>query len=158
MNKWAKTSLVALRLTMGWVYLYAGYAKIIDPTWTAAGYLSNAKTFPGFYQWFASSANIEWVNLLNMGGLFLIGAALILGAGVRLASYMGVLITVLYYFPVLTFPEVGAHGYIIDDHIIYALVFVLFAAFAAGRTWGLDGWLERKGLFNRLPWLAKIWG
>jgi len=143
---------------MGWVYLYAGYSKIIAPAWSAAGYLNNAKTFPAFYQWFASDANIGWVNALNMWGLALIGAALILGLGVRFASYMGVLITLLYYFPILEFPKAGANAYVIDDHIIYALVFVLFAALAAGRTWGLDGWLERKGFFNRLPWLAKIWG
>lgn len=143
---------------MGWFYFYAGYAKLINPDWTATGYLKAAKTFPAFYQWFASAENIGWVNFLNAWGLALIGAALILGVAVRFASYMGVIITMLYYFPVLVFPKVGQHGYIVDDHVIYTLVFVVLAAGAAGRIWGLDRWLEKKGFFNRMPWLVKIWG
>ena len=143
---------------MGWVYLFAGWAKITDPEWTAAGYIRVAKTFPSFFAWFASDANIGWVNTINMWGLFLIGAALILGVAVKFASYMGVLITLMYYFPVLDFPKAGPHGYIIEDHVIYALIFVVFAAFAAGRVWGLDGWLERRGFFKKIPWLSAIWG
>ncbi len=158
MSKWEKLSLLILRLSIGWVYLYAGITKVLDSEWTAAGYLKAAKTFPELYAWFASGANIEWVNFLNQWGLTLIGAALILGVAVRFASYGGVLITLLYYFPVLVFPKVSAHAYIIDDHIIYALVFLVLAAFGAGRVWGLDSWVESGKLVHRFPWLLKLLG
>ncbi|NIT04543.1 DoxX family membrane protein [Candidatus Saccharibacteria bacterium] len=158
MTKWEKISLVVLRLSMGWVYLYAGLSKVLNPDWTAVGYLKAAKTFPGLYQWFASAQNIDWVNFLNKWGLTLIGAALILGVAVRFASYMGALITMLYYFPILVFPKAGANSYIVDDHVIYALIFVLLAAFGAGRVWGLDSWLERSNLIQKAPWLRKLLG
>lgn len=62
MNKTAKLSIVFLRLAMGWLIFYAGITKVLNPNWTAAGYLKGAKTFSGFYQWFALPQNIGWVN------------------------------------------------------------------------------------------------
>jgi len=157
-TKWQNIWLTVLRLGMGWVYFYAGWAKLTTANWSAAGYLNNAKTFPDIFAWFASDANLGWVNFINMWGLTLIGAALILGVAVKFASAMGALLTLLYYFPILDFPKAGANGYIIDDHIIYVMVFGVLAVFAAGRIWGLDGWLEKKGFFKKMPWLSQIWG
>lgn len=142
----AKFLLIA-RLAVGWLIFYAGITKILDPAWTAAGYLGAAKTFPGFYQWLASPVNIGWVNFLNEWGLTLIGASLILGLGVRLSSILGALLMLLYYFPVLEFPKVE-HGFIVDEHIVYAAILLFFAAIRAGRYYGLD----KKWGFH------KIWG
>lgn len=146
-----------MRLGLGWVYLHAGLAKVLNPDWTAAGYLKSAKTFPNIYQWFASSANIDWVNFLNKWGLTLIGAALILGLAIKIASWAGAAITMLYYFPVLTFPTIGANSYIVDDHVIYALVFVVFAALGSQSTWGGYSWLKSRG-WLKAPWLTKLLG
>ena len=126
---------------------YAGITNILGPAWTSAGYLGAAKTFPGFYSWFASPANIGWVNFLNEWGLTLIGISLILGLGVRLSSILGVSLMLLYYFPVLEFPKVE-HGLIVDDHIIYAAILLFLAAVRAGRYYGLD----KRWSFH------KIWG
>ncbi|MBP6925931.1 MAG: DoxX family protein [Candidatus Pacebacteria bacterium] len=123
-----KYSLVALRVTLGWYFLYAGFTKIIDSSWSAAGYLNSAKTFPGFFAWLASPENIGWVSTLNEWALFLVGAALVLGIFVRFASWGGIVLMTLYWLPVLDFPHVG-HGFIIDDHIIFIAVFVVLAAF-----------------------------
>ncbi len=144
MNKpFFTVSLVALRIAMGWLLFYAGVTKIINPAWSAAGYLKGAKTFTGIYGWFASPGNIGWVNFLNEWGLTLIGLALIFGILTRYASWAGVLLMVLYYFPILDFPYAGEHSYIIDEHIIYALALILFAAADAGKYWGLDAFLPR---------------
>ncbi|GMR19171.1 MAG: hypothetical protein BMS9Abin34_299 [Patescibacteria group bacterium] len=143
---------------MGWLYLYAGLTKVLDPEWTAAGYLKSAKTFSGLYQWFASDANIGWVDFINQWGLTIIGAALILGVAIKLASYAGALLTMLYYFPVLTFPYIKPHSYIVDEHVVYALAFLVLAALGAGRIWGIDGWLEKQGLTQKVPWLGKLLG
>lgn len=131
--------LLILRVAFGWVMFYAGITKILNPEWTAAGYLNNAKTFPALFQWFASPEMIGFTNFLNEWGLTLIGVSLILGILVRPASVAGVVLMLLYYFPILTWPTVGAHSYIIDDHIIYALIFAYFIYAAPGRAvWGLD--------------------
>ena len=123
--------LLISRLAVGWLMFYAGITKIVNPAWPAGGYLANAKTFPGFYGWLAAAENISWVNFLNEWGLTLIGLSLILGLGVRLSSILGALLMLLYYFPVLEFPEV-AHGFIVDEHIVYAAILFLFVAVQVG--------------------------
>lgn len=145
------------RLALGWLMFYAGITKIVNPAWTAGGYLASAKTFPGFYGWLAAPENIGWINFLNEWGLTLIGISLILGLGVRLSSILGSALMLLYYFPVLEFPEV-AHGFIVDEHIVYAAVLAFFAAVRAGRYYGLDNWCANLPICRRYPRLHKIWG
>ena len=149
--------LLVTRLAVGWLMFYAGITKILDPTWSAKGYLMGAKTFPGFYNWLASAGNLGWVNFLNEWGLTLIGASLILGLGVRLNSILGILLMLLYYFPILEFPQVE-HGFIVDEHIIYAATLAFFAAVRAGRYYGLDNWCANLPICRRYPRLHKIWG
>ncbi|OGN16629.1 MAG: hypothetical protein A3C81_01440 [Candidatus Yanofskybacteria bacterium RIFCSPHIGHO2_02_FULL_46_19] len=136
-NKYQRFMVLLLRLAMGWMMFYAGTTKVLDPGWSAAGYLKSAKTFAGFYQWLAQPDIIPFINFINEWGLTLLGVSLILGIFVRLSSLLGVLLMLLYYIPVLSFPYVG-HGYIVDEHVIYALVLLFFAASRAGRIWGLD--------------------
>lgn len=132
-----KYALVFLRVALGWLFFYAGLAKILNPEWTSAGYLSGAKTFPGLFQWFASAGNIEWVDFLNEWGLLLIGLSLILGLFVRYSSYAGIAMMVLYWLPSLDFPYVD-HGILVDDHVVYILVFYVFIKAKAGEHLGLD--------------------
>jgi thiosulfate dehydrogenase [quinone] large subunit len=138
MKKYTKWSLLLLRVSLGWMMLYAGVIKILDPEWTSIGYLENAQTFTNFFQWFATPENIGWVNFVNEWGLALLGVSLILGIGVRLSSFLGVFLMLLYYFPVLNFPHAGLHGYIVDDHLIYALILLYFGFAKVGRVYGLD--------------------
>ena len=102
--KAAKQSLFLLRITLGWLFFYAGITKILNPEWSSAGFLGTAQTFGNFYDWLASAQNIGWVNFLNEWGLTLIGAGLIFGTLTRLASYFGILMMVVYYFPGIDFP------------------------------------------------------
>lgn len=135
--------LLLLRVGMGVIFFYAGITKVINPNWSPAGYLENAQTFSGFYGWLASASNLPWVTFLNEWGLTLIGAALILGVTTRFAASLGAILMILYYFPVLNFPYAGDHGYLVDDHIIYALVLCLLAVENAGRKFGLDSKLRK---------------
>ncbi|MEX2053893.1 MAG: DoxX family protein [Patescibacteria group bacterium] len=158
MTNWQKITLLLLRVALGWIFLYSGLNKVLNPEWTAAGYLKGAKTFTDLYQWFAADAHIGWVSFLNQWGQTLIGAALILGIGVRIASWGGALMMLLYYFPVLTFPKIGANSYLVDEHIIYALVFLFLGALGAQGTWGIYSWLKARGINQKVPWLAKLLG
>lgn len=138
MNKCEKISIFILRVSMGWLMFYAGVTKIINPQWSAAGYLGNAKTFAGFYQWFLRPDILPFTNFINEWGLTIIGAALMLGIFVRISSLLGALMMILYYFPILDFPYPDAHSFLIDEHIIYAVALAVLAAFRAGHIWGLD--------------------
>ncbi len=150
--------LFILRLATGWLMFYAGITKILDPTWSAAGYLNNAKTFPGFFAWFAKPENLGWVNFVNEWGLTLLGVALILGVGVRFSSALGVILMMLYYFPAVDFPFVP-HGFIVEEHIIYAAVLAFLAAVRAGRYWGLENWCANLPICRKYPKLHdSLWG
>ncbi len=144
MNKLQKISIFLLRVTLGWLFVYAGVTKVLDSNWSAAGYLESAKTFPGLFHWFANAQNIGWINFVNEWGLTVVGVSLILGIFVRLSSAGGALLMALYYLPVLEFPYIAPHSFLVDEHIIYLLVFILLFAFQAGRAWGLDGFLKRR--------------
>lgn len=135
-----------LRLSLGWLFFYSGLTKVMDKTWTAKPFLEAAKTWPELFGWLASPDNIGWVNLVNSWGQLLIGAALILGIFVGVAAFAGFLLMLLYYLPILDFPRVGEHGYLVDEHIIYALALVLLIRLRAGRFFGLS-WFFGRSVF-----------
>ena len=58
-------SLFFLRISLGSLFFYAGSTKVLDPSWSAAGYLMNAKTFSGLYTWFASADILPSINFVN---------------------------------------------------------------------------------------------
>lgn len=134
-----KYILFLLRISLGVLMFYAGITKVLDPAWSAAGYLTGAKTFSIFFQRLAQPDLLPFINLVNEWGLTLLGVSLILGAFVRLSSLLGAALMLLYYFPILQFPYPNPHSYIVDEHIIYALVLLYFVSAKTGRIWGLDG-------------------
>jgi len=144
MNKKSKILLFLLRINLGWLFFYSGITKLLNLEWTASGYLKNAKGFSNFYEWLALPQNIVWVDFLNEWGLTLIGVSLILGVFVRFSSVLGALIMFLYYLPILSFPYAGDHSYLVDEHIIYIFVLLLFTASKAGRYIGLDKILHKR--------------
>lgn len=140
-------ALVGMRLSLGWLMLYAGITKIMNADWTSAGYLSNAKTFNGFYSWLTQPHILPIIDFINEWALFMLGISLIFGIFIRVSTLLGVLLMLLYYFPVLTFPYVGTHSFIVDEHIIYILALFILFAFKAGRQVGFDKYLYKR---NRL--------
>lgn len=133
---WFGVTFVGLRAFLGLQFLLAGIAKFGD--WSAAGYLEHASG--PFSEFFSSLAGLAWVDALNQWGLLLIGIALILGIAMRPASFFGILLMALYY--VADFDGNTVHG-IIDSHIIYILIFLVFIGGGAGHVFGLDGMVRR---------------
>jgi len=154
MNIYTTASAVALRLLLGWYMLYAGLEKVFDPAWTAQGFLLSAKTFPSFYAWFAMASNSWWVDPLNSWGITLVGAALILGVGIRIAGWAGAMLMLLYYFPHYVFPTVP-HGFIVEEHIIYAVAFILITLLPAAYSCSLGTYL-RGTFLGRIPYLGPL--
>ncbi len=142
MNNVLRNTILVLRVAIGWLFLYAGLTKVLNPQWTAAGYLKGAKTLPGLYAWLAAPQNIGWVNFLNEWGLTLIGLALILGVLTRYAAWAGIAMMALYYLPILNFPYVGDHSYLVDEHVLYSLSLLIIIFSRAGHYWGLDKFIN----------------
>ena len=153
-----KVTLFLLRIATGWLMLYAGVTKLLDPEWSAAGYLTGAKMFTAFFQSLTNPSVLPVVNFVNEWGLTLLGISLILGIGVRLSSILGGVLMLLYYFPILDFPYPNPHSYIVDEHVIYALLLFFFAAVRAGRVWGLEAWCSRLPICAKFPSLRSWLG
>ena len=141
-----------LRIAMGWLFFWAfidklfglGFATPPDRAWLAggsptAGYLSNATAGPlaGIFQGLADSEIVKWLFMLGLLG---IGLALILGIGVKIASYTGAAMMVFMFVSALL-PD---NNPIMDDHIIYAIVLIGLDAVGAGKTLGLGRWWAEK--------------
>lgn len=136
---------------------YAGITKVLNPNWSAAGYLNNAKFLSGFYAWLASPAILPITNFVNEWGLTLLGTSLILGVGVRLSSKLGAVMMLLYYLPLgIIHPD--ANSLIVDEHIIYGFVMLFFAASRAGRVWGIDSWRSNAAFCAKYPRLRDFIG
>jgi uncharacterized membrane protein YphA (DoxX/SURF4 family) len=143
--------ITALRLAIGWHFLYEGLFKITAGNWTAFGYLSNTSGFLSeFYHWLANSpALLTITDVLNMVGLALIGLALFIGLYIRLASCAGVLLLILYYF---AYPPFGnslmnaseGNLFIVDKIFIEAAA-LLFILFSNEKGYGLDALIRLFG-------------
>ncbi len=142
MNKGSRVSLFLLRLALGVLFFYAGITKVLNPQWSAAGYLKASKTLPGLYAWLAAPQNIGWVNFLNEWGLTLLGLSLFFGILVRFSAPLAALMMALYFLPILNFPYVGEHYFLVDDHIVFILGLALLYFGRAGEYLGLDKFLR----------------
>src|SRR3989344_5235167 len=152
-----KLFLFLTRISLGWLFFYSGITKVLNPEWSAAGYLQNAKAFTGLFSWFAPPGILALIKFVNGLGPLLLGISLILGIGVRLSSVLGAVLMMFYYLP-LGFPYPNAHSFIVDEHIIYALVLLLFAAIRAGRIWGLENWCANLPICSKFPKLRNWLG
>ena len=158
MSKWQRVSLFLLRVSLGWLFLYAGLSKLATPGWSAAGFLQGAKTFIGFYAWFLQPSVLPAINFINEWGLTLLGVSLILGIFVRLSSALGIILMLLYYFPRLQGVHPDPNSFIVDQHIVFIFVLLVLMAWRAGRVWGLDKWCSQLPFCARYPRLRQILG
>ena len=130
-----KIVLIALRLAMSFIFLWAffdkllglGFATTAEKAWInggspTTGFLSFGVKGP-FAEIFHSLAGVAVVDWLFMLGLLFIGVTLLLNKYVVWGSLAGVVMMSLMWLALL-FPE---NNPIIDEHIVYALVFALLA-------------------------------
>lgn len=129
-----KTVSILLRFSLGFIFLWAfldktfglGFATPSSNSWInggspTSGFLSYAVKGP-FASFFQSLSGNNFVDLIFMAGLLFIGLTLILNRFVVWGSVAGLLMVVLMYLAVLP-PE---NNPVIDDHIIYAILFAHF--------------------------------
>ena len=152
MSKPQRASLVILRVVMGWFYFYAGIIKVMDSSWSSLSYIQKANSsMMWLYQTFMSASVLPTVNFMVKWGLTMLGVSLILGLFVRLSSYLGMLLMLLLYLPMLNFPMVGKGAFIVDQHIIYICALLLLSSCRAGHVLGVEGWLASLPFFARHP-------
>ncbi|ETK30749.1 hypothetical protein [Microbispora sp. ATCC PTA-5024] len=147
------------RLALGWVFLWAFLDKLFGwglATPAAKAWVNGGSPTTGFLKGtadttfgglFTALAGQAWVDWLFMAGLLGVGAALILGVGLRVTAVAGGLLLLLMWaaeLPLDTNPFV-------DEHIVYALVLAGLALTGAGETLGLSRWWAATPLVRRFP-------
>jgi thiosulfate dehydrogenase (quinone) large subunit len=152
MTVYQQLILVALRLAIGWHFLYEGLVKLANPNWTSAGYLLDSagfmKTF--FFNLAANPDVLKVIDFLNIWGLILIGLGLILGAFTRIAIISGIVLMIFYYlshppFVGLKYAVPGDGSYlVVNKMIIEALALGVLLVFPTWREWGIDRWIFGK--------------
>jgi len=94
----------------------------------------------------------QFVIQLLIWSSVLIGIALVLGVAVRLASYGGMVIMLMFYLAVIPPGSV-----IISQQVIYLIMFAILAIGEAGKVGGLDSFLAPI-LEDRYPKLKYLLG
>lgn len=153
-----KIYIFLLRISLGILFFYAGITKVLNPDWSAAGYLKGAQTFPELYNFLLQPEILPIINFINEWGLTLLGVSLLLGIFVRLSSKLGALLMLLYYIPILKFPYVGANSFLVDQHVIFIFSLLLLGSLKAGRYLGLEKWCSNLPICSKYPKLRELLG
>lgn len=156
--KYAKTlstfqlsSLVLLRILIGWHMLYEGIAKLLTPNWTSASFLRESQwILSGFSKWIISNDGVlQVVDFMNTWGLIAIGLGLIVGLFTRLAAYSGAFLLLIYYLnnpPMIgleySLPSEGNY-LIVSKTLIEAAALLFLGSFPTGKYFGLDIYMSR---------------
>jgi thiosulfate dehydrogenase [quinone] large subunit len=160
LSRRALVAITVLRVVVGWHFLYEGVAKLTSPSWSAAGYLKQARgPFANLFKWLASQPNLlANADLITMWGLTLVGALLVLGLFTRLASLAGIGFILLFYLcnpPLVGYfysiPTEGSY-LIVNKNLVELCALGVILATGSGRFAGIDRILHL--LFARRPRLA----
>ena len=114
-------AITALRVLVGWHFLYEGLTKLTAPSWTAAGYLKQAKgPLAETFRWLTTRPDLlANADLITMWGLTIVGVCLMLGLFTRLASLAGIGFILLFY---LAAPPFVGYFYAIPSEGSYLIV------------------------------------
>ncbi|MDZ7722653.1 MAG: DoxX family protein [candidate division KSB1 bacterium] len=141
-----KLAITLLNIAIGWHFLYEGLVKLIDPAWSAAGYLMNSNGFlSGFFQWMAGSdLLLTAVDFINIAGLVIIGLFIMLGLFTRYAAIAGALLIGFYYLaqPPWTATKVSyaseGHYLLVDKNLVEIIALIVIANLPQSWYYGLQ--------------------
>ncbi len=152
-SKWVFT---LVRIVVGWHFLYEGISKIIIGGWSSAPYLAGSRwIFAPLFQAMAENSAVTGViDFLNIWGMILVGAGLILGLFSRWAATAGTLMIFFYFVAYPPIPGymfgVPAEGsYLwVNRNLIELIALSVFVFMAPSNHFGLDRliwrWKEEK--------------
>ena len=164
--------LAVLRIMIGFTFLWAfldklfglGYATGPAKAWInggspTKGFLGNVDVGPlqSVFRSWAGSGVADWLFMIGLLG---IGLALVLGIGMRVAAVSGAVLLLSMWVASWPMAALNAAGEptsstnpVIDDHLVYAVLVVALAVYAAGDTWGFGRLWSRLPLVRRNSWL-----
>lgn len=138
--------LSAVRITIGWHFLYEGLSKLIAGSWSSAPYLAASKwIFAPVFSWMSQSTVLTGiVDFMNIWGLILVGLGLMLGLLTRWASVGGVVMLFFYFvaYPPIPGYTVGVPvegSYLwVNKTLIEFFVLTAFIFISSDNHFGID--------------------
>ncbi len=153
-------AITVLRVLVGWHFLYEGLSKLTSPSFTAAGYLKQAKGPLGEqFRWLATRPDLlANADLITMWGLTIVGVCLMLGLFTRLASLAGIAFILMFYLAAppwigyfYAIPSEGSY-LIVNKNLVEVAALAVIMLTGSGRFAGLDRILSK--VFRRKRPLA----
>ena len=153
-------TLVILRYILSIQLLWAFFDKLFGlgfATQPGSGWIDGSSPTQGFLQFGAAgpfaqlyntiggTAAADWLYML---ALLLVGLSLILGIGMKIATISGAVSMFLFWSAVL--PKEN-NIFLIDQHIVYLVVFVALYFSRAGQVAGLGRWWAKTSLVKKAP-------
>lgn len=150
-----------VRIAIGWTFLWTFLDRTFGLGFTtppSAAWVNGGSPSASFVEFEAgkvvadlleSLAGSAWVDWLFMVGSAVIGLALILGIGMRIAAVTGMVVLLTIYAAIFQ-PETNP---ITDERLVYALMLGALVMSDAGDVWGLGSHWKRTRLVHRLPFL-----
>jgi len=157
LSRWPMLAITLLRVLVGWHFLYEGIAKLTAPSWSAAGYLKQARgPFAGLFKSLAAQPDLlASADLITMWGLTAVGLLLILGLFTRLASLGAIGFILLFYLcnpPFVGYfysiPTEGSY-LIVNKNLVELGALLVILVSGSGRFAGLDRIVS--GMVGRRP-------
>lgn len=154
-----KKFILLFRLLMAWTFLYAASHQIFNPKFSAVGFLQHTKTFHDVYAAIAIPSYDPILTFLVGYGHLLIGLSLLLGLGVRISGFFGLLLLMIYWTAHMDWPYIeNANNFIIDYHIVYSAILAFLISKSGGHVCGLDRTLAQWPLVQNNGLLRFIFG
>jgi thiosulfate dehydrogenase [quinone] large subunit len=161
-----RRSLALLRLATGFIFLWAfldktfglGYSTAGASAWInggapSQGFLTSPAVVGPLKGFFAAIAS-PTTDILFMLAMLAVGAAVMLGIGLRVSAIAGAAVLLFMYLAEWPFgANAGSTNPLVDYHVIYALALIVIAAVSAGDTWGFGRTWKSIPLVQKNRWL-----
>lgn len=153
--------LALLRISMGWIFLWAFFDKVLGlgftttpaKSWLAGGSptygflkLGTSGPFKPIFESIAGNPIVDW---LFMMGLLGVGIGMTLGIGKKLSTMSGSLLLLLMWLAALP-PK---NNPFMDDHLIYIFVLQLLLQLHSGEVFGLGKWWNETSIVKKFSFL-----
>lgn len=161
--------ILALRLVVGWAFLFAGLQKVFSAEpfsaygflvfgtgGTAEGAVEGAIVNPTQAFWVDLANNpqlLQFINFIVPYGQIAIGIALILGLATRFAAVMGFVMMAGFTIAAWDF----AHGFV-NLTALLGIVALILGVMRAGEIYGLDAIVEEQPIVKQTPALRFVLG
>lgn len=153
-----------LRITMGWIWLWAfldkllglGFATTAENAWIngkspISGFLAFGTNPDSPFATFFTENLLQYADIMDfvlMGMFLFVGVSLTLGIFVRLASIAGIFFMISIVLAGIPF----ANNPIIDNHIVYAMILLFFITTPiVGQYIGIGSKWQELTIVNKYP-------